>query len=256
MTAFGVRTRESADSREARAPAQPTPTPAASADVASALVRGCDLFKIYREGSTETVALRGANLELPAGSITSLMGRSGSGKSTLVMLLAGLALPTAGQVLVDGVDITRLDENERARLRTRQVGIVFQRDNLFLFLSASDNVALAITLAGGRRANRRAKELLAELGLGARVRHFPRQLSGGEAQRVAIAVALANEPRILLGDELTGELDSRTASSVLEVITRQWEQRGLTVLMVTHNPLVASIAQRRLRIVDGIVQKA
>jgi putative ABC transport system ATP-binding protein len=215
-----------------------------------------DVFKIYREETVETVALRGASLELAAGQVTSLMGRSGSGKSTLTMLLAGLALPSAGQVLLDGVDITRLDETERARLRARQIGIVFQRDNLIPFLTASENVSLAVKLAGGQSPTARAKELLGELGLAHRLRHLPRQLSGGEVQRVAVAVALANEPKLLLGDELTGELDSKTAGHVLEVIFWACERLRLTVLIVTHNPLVASLAQQRLRLVDGVVHPA
>jgi len=224
-----------------------------SAEGDEPLVRARDLFKIYKEGATETVALRGASLELPGGRVTSLVGRSGSGKSTLMMLLAGLALPSAGQVIFDGQDITRLDETERARLRSHRIGIVFQRDNLIPFLTALENVKLAITLAGGRRASARARELLGELGLGARLRHFPRQLSGGEAQRVAIAVALVNEPSLLLGDELTGELDSGTADQVLEVVLEACEQRRLTVLVVTHSDRVAAIAHRRLRLADGVV---
>ncbi len=239
-------------SRQARAaPAIPVATPHGQAHV-----RARDLFKIYREGTTETVALRGASLELPAGQITSLVGRSGSGKSTLTMLLAGLALPSAGQVLIGDVDITRLDETERARLRARQIGVVFQRDNLIPFLTASENVALAVKLAGGQRAGARARDLLGEMGLSKRLKHLPRQLSGGEVQRVAVAVALANEPKLLLGDELTGELDSKTAAHVLEVINWACERMRLTVLIVTHNPLVASIAQQRLRLVDGVVQPA
>jgi putative ABC transport system ATP-binding protein len=219
-------------------------------------VRARDLFKIYREGTAETVALRGASLDLRAGQVTSLVGRSGSGKSTLTLLIAGLALPSAGQVLLDGVDITRLDERERARLRARQVGIVFQRDNLIPFLTASENVALPIKLAGGQKAGARARDLLGELGLSKRLRHLPRQLSGGEVQRVAIAVALANEPKLLIGDELTGELDSKTAAQVLDVIGWAREKLRLTVLIVTHNPVVAAVAEQRLRLVDGEVQPA
>ena len=217
------------------------------------LVRAVDVFKIYRVGTAETVALRGASQQLPRGRITALVGRSGSGKSTLVTLLAGLGLPDAGRVIFDSQDITRLDDAERARLRARRIGVVFQRDNLIPFLTAQENVKLAIKLAGGRRAGRRARALLSELGLGKRLRHFPRQLSGGEAQRAAVAVALANEPDLLLGDELTGELDSRTADSVLEVITTACAERGLTVLVVTHNPRVAAAAHSVHRLHDGLV---
>jgi putative ABC transport system ATP-binding protein len=217
------------------------------------LVQARDLFKIYREAMIETVALRGANLHLNRGEVTTLMGPSGSGKSTLISILAGLALPSAGQVVFDGQDLTRLDESGRARLRARRIGIVFQSGNLIPFLTAAENVKQAIKLVRGPRAGKRAKELLGELGLGARMRHLPRQLSGGEVQRVSIAVALANEPDLLLADELTGELDSATANDVMEVIGKATEQRRLTVLLVTHNPEIAECGERRLRLTDGIV---
>jgi putative ABC transport system ATP-binding protein len=223
------------------------------AEASPALVQARDLFKIYREGSVETVALRSASLELPRGQITSLVGPSGSGKSTLLSILAGLALPSAGQVLFDAQDITRLDEAGRARLRARRIGMVQQSGNLIPFLSALENVKLALTLAGGARPNGTARSLLGELGLGERLHHLPQRLSGGEAQRVSIAVALANQPDLLLADELTGELDSATAEQVLELLLEAWRQRGLTVLLVTHNPRLAERAQRRLRLVDGTV---
>jgi putative ABC transport system ATP-binding protein len=218
-----------------------------------ALVRVRDLFKIYREGAVETVALRGASLELGRGEVASLVGPSGSGKSTLISMLAGLSLPSAGQVVFDGQDITRLDEASRARLRARRVGIVQQSGNLVPFLTALENVKLAIRLAGGGRRGQRARELLQELGLGARLHHPPRQLSGGEVQRVSIAVALANEPDLLLADEVTGELDSATADHVMGLIEEVWQQRGLTVLLVTHNDEIAARAARRLRLLDGVV---
>jgi putative ABC transport system ATP-binding protein len=226
---------------------------AAPAAKNGSLVQAVDVFKIYREGSTETVALRGASLELPRGRITSLVGRSGSGKSTLITLLAGLALPSAGRVLFDDQDITRLDDAGRAKLRAKRIGVVFQRDNLIPFLTAHENVKLAIKLAGGRRAGKRAKELLSELGLGKRLRHYPRQLSGGEGQRAAIAVALANGPDLLVGDELTGELDSKTADTVLKLITTASSEKGLTVLIVTHNLHVAQAAHQQLQLIDGVV---
>ena len=231
----------------------PAAEAAPKADSSHALIKAIDVFKIYREGSTETVALRGASLELQRGRITSLVGRSGSGKSTMITLLAGLALPTAGRILFDGEDITRLDDTGRARLRARRIGIVFQRDNLIPFLTAQENVKLAIKLAGGRKAGARARQLLSELGLGKRLRHYPRQLSGGEGQRAAIAVALANGPDLLIGDELTGELDSGTTDQVLKLITTASENKGLTVLIVTHNPRVAEAADQQLRLVDGVV---
>jgi putative ABC transport system ATP-binding protein len=225
----------------------------AALDAPATLVCARDLFKIYREGTVETVALRGANLELRRGQVTSLVGPSGSGKSTLISILAGVDVPSAGQVIFDGEDITRLAEAQRARLRARRIGIVLQSGNLIPFLTALENVKLAIRLAGGRRAGRRARELLGELGLGKRLHHPPRRLSGGEVQRVSIAAALANQPDLLLADEVTGELDSETADHVIRVILGAGQQRGLTVLLVTHNADIAALAEHRLRLVDGVV---
>jgi putative ABC transport system ATP-binding protein len=220
------------------------------------LARLRDVFKIYREGSTETVALRGADLELPRGQMTSLVGPSGSGKSTLLSLLAGLSLPSAGQVLFGDQDISRLDETARARLRAERIGVVFQSGNLIPFLNALENVELTEGLAGRNAGPSRARDLLSEVGLGQRLHHLPRQLSGGEAQRVSIAVALANDPELLLADELTGELDSSTAERVMEALRTAWERRHLTVLLVTHNPDLAAQADYRLKLLDGVVSAA
>jgi putative ABC transport system ATP-binding protein len=215
-----------------------------------------DVFKIYREGSTETVALRGTDLELPRGRMTSLVGPSGSGKSTMLSLLAGLSLPSAGQVIFEGKDISRLDETARARLRAERMGLVFQSGNLIPFLNAFENVQLAERLAGKPGKISRARDLLAEVGLAQRLNHLPRQLSGGEAQRVSIAVALANDPDLLLADELTGELDSVTAAKVMDVLRGVWERRHLTILLVTHNRELAAQADHRLRLLDGMVKAA
>ena len=228
------------------------------AEVASdpdlAFVAARDVFKIYKEGLIETVALRGASLELARGRLTSLVGPSGSGKSTLISLLAGLALPSAGQIVIGGQDITRLDEGQRGRLRSERIGLVFQSGNLIPFLTALENVELAMRLRDRPPTSGRARELLSEVGLGRRLQHRAGQLSGGEVQRVAVAVALANEPELLLADELTGELDSATAEQVMEVLAEAWRQRRLTVLLVTHNPDLAERADQRLRLVDGLVQ--
>jgi ABC-type lipoprotein export system ATPase subunit len=228
-----------------------------TAPPAEPLVELKDVFKIYKEGSTETVALRGASLQLPRGRTTSLVGPSGSGKSTLLSLVAGLALPSAGQVLVGGTDISRLDESQRARLRAERIGVVFQSGNLIPFLSAIENVELAMTIAGKRGGVRQAAHsALNELGLGSRIHHRPTQLSGGEVQRVAVAVALANDPDLLLADELTGELDSATADQVMVMLAKAWSGRELTVLLVTHNRELAARADHRLRLVDGLVSAA
>jgi len=231
-----------------------TNRPAVAGDGALISVR--DVFKVYREATTETVALRGASLELRPGEFVSLMGRSGSGKSTLVSVMAGLALPTAGQVIIDGRDITRLDETKRAELRATRIGLVFQSGNLIPFLTAAENVRLALQLSGRAVGNGRARDLLGEVGLSARLNHYPRQLSGGEVQRVAIAVALALDPALLIGDELTGELDSATAERVMDVLRDVRRQRQLSILLVTHNPELAALADRQLELVDGVVVKS
>jgi putative ABC transport system ATP-binding protein len=222
----------------------------------AALVQLRDVFKIYKEGTTETVALRGASMELPRGRTTSLVGPSGSGKSTLLSLVAGLALPSAGQVVVDGTDISRLGESERARLRAERIGVVFQSGNLIPFLSAIENVELAMGIAGKRGGRNHARQVLGELGLGKRLHHRPTQLSGGEVQRVAVAIALANDPELLLADELTGELDSTTAEQVIGMLAEASRARELTVLLVTHNRELAARADHRLRLVDGLVSAA
>ena len=231
----------------------PGETPPGATEV---LMKAAGVFKIYREGNAETVALRGADLELAAGEFVSLMGASGSGKTSLLWIMAGLSLPSAGQVLFGGTDLSRLDEATRAEIRGRDIGVVFQRGNLVPFLNALENLALAVRISGGKRPNQKARELLAEVGLEGRLRHYPRQLSGGEAQRVGVALALVNEPRLLLGDEITGELDTATSGTVMELVTRLQRERGLTVLVVTHNPAVATMADRGLIIADGLVHPA
>ena len=215
-----------------------------------------DVFKIYREGEIETVALRGADLELQRGTVTSLTGPSGSGKSTLLALIAGLSRPSAGQILLDGRDIGRANEVERSRMRGERIGIVFQSGNLIPFLTARENVLVVMAFGRAGTSDARARDLLAATGVGALADRLPRQLSGGEAQRVAIAVALANEPELLLADELTGELDSATASGVLDLLMQIHAQRALTMVLVTHNPEVAARAQRQLVVMDGQVNAA
>lgn len=226
-----------------------TPEPAVPSIV------GRDLFKIYKQGPSETVALRGASLEVGSGEFVSLMGPSGSGKSSLLAILAGLARPSAGSVVVEGHDLAGLDEAGLARWRAERVGVVFQRGNLVPFLSAVENVALIARHRLGRAAaHRRAEELLDLLGLADRAHHRPGRLSGGEAQRAGIAVALANEPKLLLGDEVTGELDSETSAQVMGILTGLQRDRGLTLFLVTHDAGIAARADRRLEIVDGVVR--
>ncbi|MDH4111628.1 MAG: ABC transporter ATP-binding protein [Actinomycetota bacterium] len=219
----------------------------------TAFIRVEDVSKAFLEGSLERRVLRGADLEIRRGEMTSLVGASGSGKSTLISLLAGLMLPDSGRVVFDGDAITDMDDVSRAELRARRVGIVLQSGNLIPFLTATQNVELALEL-GGQRDGARAVELLTELGLGDRLDHLPRRMSGGESQRVSMAVALANHPDLLLADEVTGQLDSASAERVLDIIFDAWRRRGLTVLFVTHNPELAARAERRLVLDRGEVR--
>jgi len=212
--------------------------------------------KSYGTGLNQLDVLDRVDLELRRGETTSLVGPSGSGKSTLISLIAGLMRPDVGHVHIGGQQTDELDEAGRARLRAERIGVVLQSDNLVPFLTAIENVELAIGFAPGHRPPRRARELLSELGLGGRMDHLPRQLSGGEAQRVAVAVALANEPDLLLADEVVGQLDSSTAAYVTELLFAASRERDLTVLYVTHDEQLARDAQHSLRLADRRVVPA
>jgi ABC-type lipoprotein export system ATPase subunit len=222
--------------------------------VSSPAIEARGLYQIYREAELETVALRGADLVLEPGSWTSLMGPSGSGKSTLINVIAGLLEPSGGSVMIDGEDITRLSPPDRARKRRRTIGLVLQRDNLHPLLDVADNVALPLRLDRRPTSEVRARvdELLRQVGLTDRRHHRIGQLSGGEAQRAAIALAAAPRSRLLLTDEPTGELDETTAATVLDLLD-EFRAEGAAVLTVTHNPQVAERADRRLTMRDGLV---
>ena len=209
------------------------------------------LYKIYKEGEIETVALRDASLNVQPGEFIAITGRSGAGKSTLLNLVGGLATPSAGKVVIHGTDITRLNERERAEFRREKIGIIYQTDNLIPFLSALENVSLPMQLAGRKDSQKRAIQLLGEVGLSERMQHKPNMLSGGERQRVSIAAALANEPELLLADELTGELDSSSADKVMELLGALNASHKLTLVIVTHNKNVAARAKRQVKIADG-----
>ena len=233
-----------------------------SASVGSTpLVRLDAVSKTYREGAVARPVLRDVTVELTRGGITSLTGASGSGKSTLIALLAGLTIPDSGRVVFDGRDLSELDDDARAELRGGRIGIVLQSGNLIPFLTALQNVELARELGGhpgddgSTRERGSADHLLAELGVDDRRHHLPRRMSGGEAQRVSVAVALANEPDLLLADEVTGQLDSANAEEVMRVISEVSRRRRLTVLFVTHNPELAARAERRLVVADGGVHE-
>ena len=202
----------------------------------TAVIRLIDVFRVYREADIETIALRGIDLEISHGEIVAIMGRSGSGKSTLLQLIAGSDRPTAGQVLVGGLDLARAEESERAAIRGRHVGIVFQSQNLVPFLDLVENVRLAATMAGRPVDDAAALAALARVGLGSRADGRPGQLSGGEQQRAALAVVLVTRPAILLADEITGELDSHSASGLLDVLQQIHASEGMTVVLATHDP--------------------
>jgi putative ABC transport system ATP-binding protein len=205
--------------------------------------------KEYGTGAARTVVLESVDLVVRDEEKVSLVGPSGSGKSTLLSLIAGLIRPDAGHISIGGVAMHSLDDSGRAELRAEQVGVVLQSDNLVPFLTAVENVELAMGFTGRKKPSERARELLAVLGVDHRRDHLPRQLSGGEAQRVSIAVALANEPTLLLADEVVGQLDSATADRVVDVIFAA----GLAVLFVTHDETLAARGELQLRLVDGSV---
>ena len=219
------------------------------------LVEAHNLVKIYKSADIEVVALQGLDLRVPQGEMLALVGPSGAGKSTLLNILGGLDAPSAGQCEVAGVDLTHLSARERLLYRRRIVGHVWQQTsrNLLSDLSLLDNVLVPMVLAGyapGKR-KRRAQELLELVGLGPRLHHRPERLSGGEQQRGALAVALANNPALLLADEPTGELDSVTARDVLALLRRLNTELGLTTIVVTHDQLVAEVMDRSVAIRDG-----
>ncbi len=210
--------------------------------------------KAYRNPAETTPVFADLDLELQRGEITCLVGPSGCGKSTIVSLIAGLMRPDEGQVCFDGQDLAELTDTERAHLRATRLGIVLQAGNLLPFLTAGENVALAARLAG--RATQQVRELLEQVGVASRVNHLPRRLSGGEAQRVALAVALVSAPDLLLADEAVGQLDAETAQLVLGTLERTCREEGRAVLLVTHNAEVAARAGRVLRLVNGRLEQA
>ncbi|MBS0548574.1 MAG: ABC transporter ATP-binding protein [Proteobacteria bacterium] len=212
-----------------------------------------DVFKIYRSGPVETVALRGVDLEVEAGSVTVILGPSGCGKSTLLALAAGLDRASAGDVRSSGHSLLTASEDELAAYRARSVGIVFQSGNLWPTLSARENVVAALRLAGIEEAPRRAAEALVEFGLGSRAEHRVAELSGGEQQRVAIAAAVARRAPLILADEPTGELDTANQNVVLLALRRLPAEHDCAVVVVTHSPAVAAAADRVIEMRDGAV---
>jgi putative ABC transport system ATP-binding protein len=195
--------------------------------------------------------LRGIDLDVAAGSSVSVVGPSGSGKSTLLAVIGGIERPTAGSVRIDGQDLGSLDEDELASFRGQQIGILFQAFHLIPTMTALENVAVPLELAGESDAFEQAEERLAEVGLAHRAGHYPGQLSGGEQQRVALARALSNHPQLLLADEPTGNLDQETGREIVELLFRVQRERGMTLLLITHEPHLAARCAHQLRMADG-----
>jgi putative ABC transport system ATP-binding protein len=212
------------------------------------------LTKVYGSGAGQVSALRGVNATVRAGEFVAVIGPSGCGKSTLLHLLAGLEAPTTGTVLVNGTDLGRLNEDERTAFRGRYIGVVFQAFNLLDILTAEENVALPLTLAGVSTtvATLRAREALHHVGLSERTRHRPAEMSGGEQQRVAVARALVADPPLLLADEPTGNLDTENGRIVFNLL-RELAGGRRSVVMVTHDPILARRADRIVRLADGLV---
>lgn len=221
------------------------------------VIRLADIRKTYWLGDQTVEVLRGVSLEIQAGEMVSLTGASGSGKSTLMNLLGCLDRPTSGHYSLDGQDVSRLSAAQRARVRCAKLGFVFQSFQLLPRTSAIDNVLLPLEYSreaiNQRQARLRAQDLLRRVGLGERMDHEPSQLSGGQQQRVAIARALINHPAMLLADEPTGNLDSKTSREILQLFSELHGNEGLTIVLVTHDPQVAASAQRIIRLSDGLV---
>ncbi|MBW5485668.1 ABC transporter ATP-binding protein [Streptomyces bambusae] len=216
-------------------------------------VRLRSVSRRYGAGDRAVTALAQVSLAFPRGSFTAVMGPSGSGKSTLLQCAAGLDRPTSGSVSVGGTELTGLSETGLTLLRRDRIGFVFQAFNLLPALTAEQNVALPLRLAGRRPARAEVREVLRRVGLGERARHRPGELSGGQQQRVALARALITRPEVLFGDEPTGALDSQTGREVLELLRGAVDREGQTVIMVTHDPVAASYADRVVFLVDGRV---
>src|SRR5574337_404131 len=215
-----------------------------------------NLWKIYRSGKVEVPALRGVDFRVLPGEFVAVMGPSGCGKSTLLYVIGGLAQATRGRVLVDGNDLAAMSDAERTKLRRHKVGFVFQRFNLLPTLDAFGNIAIAQHIHGNGFDPHRFQIVTQMLGLGDRLHHRPAELSGGEQQRVAIARAIINEPKIVLADEPTGNLDTKNSETVLAMLRQLNQGLGQTIVMITHNPEVAAYAHRIALMRDGIIVDA
>ncbi len=229
------------------------PPPAAAPSSGAVAARAVDATKVYGEGDTEVRALAGVTVDFVAGQFAAIMGPSGSGKSTLMHCLAGLDELTSGTVWIEGTNLTELKEKDLTKLRRDRVGFVFQAFNLIPTLTAEENITLPLSLAGNEPDQAWFDEVVSTVGLADRLHHRPSELSGGQQQRVAVARALATKPAILFADEPTGNLDSRSSAEILGFMRRAVSEYGQTIVMVTHDPVAASYADRVLVLADGKV---
>lgn len=221
-----------------------------------AILEVCDVHKVYGSGAGQVAALRGVSAKIESGEFVAIMGPSGSGKSTLLTILGGVESPSSGRVLVEGIDLAKISEDDRTILRRRRLGFIFQSFNLLPNLSAEENVSLPMELDGRRAAEvkENAMQALELVEMTHRRTHLPSKLSGGEQQRVAVARALAIQPAILLADEPTGNLDSRQSGRISDLLARLVAERGQTIVMVTHDANVAKVAKRLITIRDGLIE--
>jgi putative ABC transport system ATP-binding protein len=212
-----------------------------------------NVWKKYQMGKIELVVLKGVSLEIPRNSFTVIMGASGSGKSTLLHIISCLDIPTSGDVFLDGKNVSKLSQDELAEIRSKKIGFIFQQFNLLSHLNAFENVAFPMVFQKIKEAERktRAENILASVGLAERVLHRPTELSGGQQQRVAIARALANNPEIIVADEPTGNVDSKTAKQIMEILFELHKKEKRTIIIVTHDPETASYAENVIHIKDG-----
>ncbi len=228
-----------------------------SAAILQPVIEIRDVTKVYRMGDVEVHALSGASLRVQPGEMVSIMGPSGSGKSTLMNIIGCLDQATSGQYLLDGIDVNSLSDDQLAAVRSRKIGFVFQSFNLLPRTTALQNVELPLVYAGGKNRRQRAEAALQRVGLGDRLDHRPNELSGGQQQRVAIARALINDPAIILADEPTGNLDSKSGAEIMAIFQELNERQGITVVFVTHEPEIAEHTRRIVRLMDGqIVEDA
>ena len=221
--------------------------------MADSLIRLEDVWKIYQLDKVELTALKGVSLDIDQGAFVTIMGPSGSGKSTLLNMIGCLDIPTRGKVYLKKRDIAKLSENELAQLRGKTIGFIFQEFNLLSHLTALENVMLPMIFQGISEEKRKekAKQLLESVNLGQRINHRPSEMSGGEQQRIAIARSLVNDPEILIADEPTGNLDSSTGKTVMEILTRLHKEQKKTIVVVTHDPNIAHYSQNVIHIQDG-----